>query len=258
MRYRASLRATRDLMRALRPDEPIRAALYFPMLEGVARSGRLMGRSRYQWLSSSQPGWGGASTFSMRCCSTMSRRTASLCCWVSRSDRPRRAQRCLTGREYSRQCLLVGWAIGGVVFGLVCDRLGTRAHHDAHDVSVRVRNGGVRIRTESVGSSWCFASSRAWASAANGLPARRWSPKSCRNGAEWRRARCSTRHRRRPATRDVRSPMDLRCMVRRFARNARGVSSFFAASCPLSSLSSFACFCMSLNDGRRSAHRPHR
>ena len=70
------------------------------------------------------PGWAGASTSSTACSSTTWRRTPCLCCWASRSASPAARAATLQWTGILTSLLLVGWAVGGIIFGRVADRLG--------------------------------------------------------------------------------------------------------------------------------------
>jgi len=96
---------------------------------------------------------------------------------------------------YLTSVLLIGWAVGGVLFGRVADKIG------------RTKTLLLTMAMYSLGTALCAFAPNIWvlalcrviaslASAVSGPPEPRWSRRSCPRSAAWRRARCSIRRRR--------------------------------------------------------------
>ncbi len=91
--------------------------------------------------------------------------------------------------------LLLGWAVGGVIFGLVCDRIGRTRTLLITMLLYAVGTAACALCAEYLVAGRVSASSPRSASAGSGPRAPRWSPRLCRRRSAWRRARCCTRPR---------------------------------------------------------------
>ena len=74
--------------------------------------------------------------------------------------------------------LLLGWAAGGILFGQIADRIGRTRTLLLTMLLYALGTAAVRRARRTSGCWSRSASSPAWASAASGRPARRWSPRS--------------------------------------------------------------------------------
>jgi len=79
--------------------------------------------TRYQWTVLFAAWLAGASTCSTRSCSTTSRRIASRHCSTSKSAARSQGSDPVLDRP-ADSLLLLGWAAGGILFGMVADRIG--------------------------------------------------------------------------------------------------------------------------------------